>query len=261
MIINFGWLCVSCGLTHCSLVDLLSEGLLMSKSILLRVLSFWWVTLLLTLFSYSPAQAQNQPLLCGSNDAYILTNSLGTTRQVRHLNTQTGANTLQMTINDNGWNGLGVTMDGRYLYMVQAVTGKVMYHDVVNYTFRYSQEVNMTDLSGFNVGAVNPVNNLFYMASYMTPGRWALFRHDGGTGAPRRVGTMTNVQGNGGDFAFDGAGNLYMLASGTNARIYRIDADKVNAGVNASITDACCSDSTELASTCRQSAFCWSCIL
>ena len=128
-------------------------------------------------------------------------------------------------------NALGITDGGTAAYVVNqtttAVDSAVIHHyDAVTgtwNTFTGSSDVS----SSFVAGAVDPVNGIYYYASYApgtatTPPIATVFGFNTvtNTAISGVIGTVALGDGNSalgqnGDIAFDGAGNMYLLSSDT----------------------------------------------
>ncbi|MFE7594497.1 hypothetical protein ACFU6K_34340, partial [Kitasatospora sp. NPDC057512] len=138
-------------------------------------------------------------------------------------------------------NALGITDGGTAAYVVDqtpAVSGSVNvygYNAATGAWTVYPGSAGPTSDS-FVAGAVNPVNGVYYYASFepgtaTTPGVATLygFNTTTNTAIPGVIGTfdlpVTGTSGPNGDITFDAGGNLYILSSvGTDAAIGRVSA-------------------------------------
>ena len=204
------------------------------------VLKLWALLFTVLLGVASPAQAQHT-LRCGNTDAYSLDLGSLSPQNLRHITVGSTSDTVLADMG-TGWNGLAVSVDGsNNVYMSNTATGAVKTYNTFSLGSSTSAAPTIPVPHGsFITGGINPVNGYYYSAAPLgAPSgdpfgtQWALYRYTGGPGAPVRIGTITTVGGNNGDLAFDALGNLYLLSgnrTGTQPRIYRINASVVNAG-------------------------------
>ncbi|MFE7639601.1 hypothetical protein ACFU7Z_36790 [Kitasatospora sp. NPDC057518] len=195
-------------------------------------------------------RAPGPPLDCSGNTIYAVqrgSSGAGTgTLLALASGTVGGANVTATTVSTlpagSGFtNALGITDGGTAAYVVDqtpAVSGSVNvygYNAATGAWTVYTGSAGPTSDS-FVAGAVNPVNGIYYYASFepgtaTTPGVATLygFNTTTNTAIPGVIGTfdlpVTGTSGPNGDITFDAGGNLYILSSvGTDAAIGRVSA-------------------------------------
>jgi uncharacterized repeat protein (TIGR01451 family) len=120
------------------------------------------------------------------------------------------------TIPANNQNGLGITVDGTAAYSVADRGATIQRYDAVNGT--WSVYPGTTANENMNTGAVDPVTGIYYfgnMGSATTDGKiWGFDTATNQIVSDAPLITFSERPGqDGGDIAFDGAGNLYLVAS------------------------------------------------
>ncbi|WP_426623819.1 DUF7507 domain-containing protein [Leifsonia sp. McL0607] len=114
-------------------------------------------------------------------------------------------------------NGLGITADGRAAYNASDLGATIMRYDAVNGTWA-SYPGNTAGVS-ITTGAVDPVSGIYYFGDVQTSGGteghiWGFDTRTNQLISNAPLITFTAPAGqNNGDIAFDGAGNLYLVAS------------------------------------------------
>lgn len=150
-------------------------------------------------------------------------------------------------------NALGISGDGTGLYAVaqSGSSGGATVYGYSTATGTWSTyDGSGGTPSGYVAGAVDPATGIYYYADYSagtasTPGTATLYGFDTNTNTaiPGTIATFSLPDGNGtaaqnGDFTFDTAGNLYVLAStGTIRAIGVVKAPLPTTGANATLTD------------------------
>jgi uncharacterized repeat protein (TIGR01451 family) len=128
-------------------------------------------------------------------------------------------------------NALGITDGGTAAYLVNqtaTTANSAVIHHYDALTGTWNTFTGSSDVSSrFVAGAVDPVNGVYYYASYApgttsTPPIATIYGFDTNTNTaiPGVIGTVAlgdgdTTVGQNGDLAFDGAGNLYLLSSDT----------------------------------------------
>ena len=113
-------------------------------------------------------------------------------------------------------NGLGITVDGTAAYSVADRGATIQRYDAVNGT--WSVYPGTTANENMNTGAVDPVTGIYYFGNMGTPttdGKiWGFDTRTNQIIDDAPLITFSERPGqDGGDIAFDGAGNLYLVAS------------------------------------------------
>ena len=169
----------------------------------------------------SPAAAANAPLTCAPGTIYNLDNA----RHLYSLNTTTGVNTPATPSTLGGQatpNGLGVSADGKTAFTIdQTISGStttVDVEDITAGTFT-AHSVSVAGITGLIAGGVNPTNGKYYYGGWNSASTtFILYSYDATTAVGTEVGTITPPGGGtfgSGDLAFDGGGNLFIMAGAT----------------------------------------------
>ena len=188
----------------------------------------------------SPAAAANPALTCGAGTIYNLMSN----GNFYALNTTSGVDTpaapTTLGPSTSVDNALGISSNGQTAYaMTQTVTRSTVTLAVT--TIATGAAVDFTVPAGSitnNVaGGVNPVNNDFYYGGWNSADTiFYVYVFNGTTGI--EVGSITpgGTQGSG-DLAFDGLGDLYVLAgNGTTGQIDEVLASALPASGTAALT-------------------------
>ena len=190
----------------------------------------------------APAAAANPALTCSAGTIYNLMSNgnfyaLNTTTAV---NTAAAPTTLGPSTSTD--NALGISSDGKTAYsMSQSVSGgkvaltvtTISTDTVANYSVAAGSITNNI------AGGVDPVNGEFYYGGWNSADTvFSAFVFNAGTGTGTEVGTITpGGQQGSGDLAFDGLGNLYVLAgNGSNGQIDEVNAASIPASGTSALT-------------------------
>ncbi|HVR52166.1 MAG TPA: IPTL-CTERM sorting domain-containing protein [Pseudorhodoferax sp.] len=193
------------------------------------VLAVWGAPAKAAVFSCSPGKVYGLIQLTG--EVFELSVATGDFSPVSVLPAAPGTSV---------WNALAIGAQGGDMAYAMSTNGNspghVVAYNVAMGTGTTTAAASVAGtLNAWVAGGVNPVNGWFYAASPVVTGpsntQWALLAYDPATGtaAPVLVGFITGVNGNNGDLAFDGQGNLYLLSGNvadvvSYPRIYRVRA-------------------------------------
>ncbi|HWW52407.1 MAG TPA: hypothetical protein VNY84_01465, partial [Acidimicrobiales bacterium] len=178
-------------------------------------------------FSSAPAGATNNALSCAPGTIYNLTTSGG----FYALNTSTSADTPaappSVGAGEQSPNGLAISSDGGTVFAVDQFntgtsgssdTTTVDMENVATASIQTFTNMPATGIGSEDViaGGVDPVNGDYYYGGWNGPQtEFILFSFNPTTHTAAEAGTITPANGGAwgsGDLAFDGSGNLYVLA-------------------------------------------------
>ncbi len=190
----------------------------------------------------SPAGAANPALTCSSGTIYNLMSN----GNFYALNTATAVNTAaaptKLGPSTSTDNALGISSDGTTAFsMNQSVSGgKVALTETTISTGAAANfSVAAGSITNNIAGGVDPVNGDFYYGGWNNGDTvFSAFVFNAGAGTGTEVGTITpgGTQGSG-DLAFDGLGNLYVLAgNGSNGQIDEVNAASIPASGTGALT-------------------------
>jgi hypothetical protein len=181
-------------------------------------------------FASAPAGAANNPLSCAPGTIYNLTTSGG----FYALNTSTSADTPAapptLGAGEQSPNGLAISSDGGTVFATdQFNTGTGSGSDTTTVDMENVQTASsqtFTNMPATNIarndvvaGGIDPVNGDYYYGGWNDAATtFYLFAFNPTTHTAAEAGTVTPANGGtwgSGDLAFDGSGNLYVLAGTT----------------------------------------------